>query len=72
MRAMNVSYTSRSRFLLTFVFYTIHMAVVVAIQQVLLGQPVHLNMGYQAGAAAVNSLLAVFLFGLLNRFKIRN
>jgi rod shape-determining protein MreD len=61
-----------SRFLLTFVFFTIHLAVFVAIQQALLGQPVHLNMGHEAGAAVANSLLAVFLFGLLNRFKIRN
>jgi rod shape-determining protein MreD len=61
-----------SRFLLTFIFYTIHLAVFAAIQQALLGQPVHLNVGYQAGAAAINSVAAVFLFGLLNRFKIRN
>jgi rod shape-determining protein MreD len=61
-----------SRFLLTFFFFGVHLAVFVAIQHALMGQPVHLNVGHEAGAAVANSLLAVFLFGLLNRFKIRN
>jgi rod shape-determining protein MreD len=61
-----------SRFLLTFFFYGVHEAVFLAIERELMGQPVHLNMGHEAGAAVVNSLMAVFLFALLNRFKIRN
>ena len=61
-----------SRFLLAFFFYGIHQAVFVAIQRELMGQPVHLNIGHEAGAAMANSLMAVFLFALLNRFKIRD
>jgi rod shape-determining protein MreD len=61
-----------SRFLLAFFFYGIHLAVFVAIEHELMGQSVHLNVGHEAGAAVANSLMAVFLFALLNRFKIRN
>jgi rod shape-determining protein MreD len=60
-----------SRFLLVFFFYGIHQAVFMAIERELMGQAVHLNVGYEAGAAVVNSLMGVFLFGVLNRFKIR-
>lgn len=60
-----------SRFLLTFVFYAIHKAVFTSIERNLMGQPIHLNLGHEAGAAVVNSVMAVFLFALLNRFKIR-
>ena len=61
-----------SRFLLTFFFFVFHRAVFAAIQHYLMGQPVHLNVGHEAGAAAANSVMAVILFALLNRFKIRN
>lgn len=61
-----------SRFLLAFVFYGIHQAVVVGIERELMGQAIHLNLGHEAGAAVANSLMAVFLFALLNRFKIRD
>ena len=60
-----------SLFLLVFFFYGVHQAVFLAIERELMGQMVHLNLGHEAGAAVVNSLMAVFLFGLLNRFKIR-
>jgi rod shape-determining protein MreD len=60
-----------SRFLLVFFFYGVHQAVFLAIERELMGQMVHLNLGHEAGVAVVNSLMAVFLFGLLNRFKIR-
>lgn len=60
-----------SRFLLTFVFYAIHKAVFVTIERNLMGQSIHLNLAHEAGAAVVNSVMAVFLFALLNRFKIR-
>lgn len=60
-----------SRFLLTFAFYAIHKAVFTVIERNLVGQPVHINLGHEAGAAVVNSVMAVFLFALLNRFKIR-
>jgi hypothetical protein len=36
-----------------------------------MGLPVHINVGYEAGAAVANSLMGVFLFAVLNRFKIR-
>jgi rod shape-determining protein MreD len=61
-----------SRFLITFFFFTVHLLVFAGIQHALLGQAVHLNIGHEAGAAVVNSVLAVFLFGLLNRIKIRD
>jgi rod shape-determining protein MreD len=61
-----------SRFLLTFFFYGVHQAVFLAIQRELMGQQIHLNPGHEAGAAVANSLMAVFLFALLNRFKIRD
>jgi rod shape-determining protein MreD len=61
-----------SRFLLAFFFYGVHQAVFLAIERELMGQSVHLNVGHEAGAAVVNSMMAVFLFALLNRFKIRD
>jgi rod shape-determining protein MreD len=61
-----------SRFLLVFFFYAIHQAVFVAIERELMGQTIHLNLGHEAGIAVANSLMAVFLFALLNRFKIRD
>ena len=61
-----------SRFLLTFFFYVVHLAVFVAIERALMGQQVHFNLGHEAGAAVANSVMAVFLFALLNRFKIRD
>lgn len=60
-----------SRFLLTFVFYVLHLAVLAVIQYFLMGQAVHLNLGHEAGRAMLNSVLSVFLFALLDRFKIR-
>jgi rod shape-determining protein MreD len=60
-----------SRFLLVFFFFGVHQAVYLAIERELMGQAVHLNVGHEAGAAVVNSLMGVLLFGLLNRFKIR-
>ena len=60
-----------SRFLLMFVFYVFHLGVLIAIQRWLMGQTVHLNLGHEAGAAMLNSVMSVFLFALLDRFKIR-
>ncbi len=60
-----------TRFLMTFVFYVLHLGVVLAIEHWLVGQPVHFNLGHEAGMAVVNALMAVFLFSLLNRLKIR-
>lgn len=61
-----------SRFLLTFFFYAVHKAVFVAIERELMGQSVHINFGHEAGVAVANSLMAVVLFAVLNRFKIRD
>jgi rod shape-determining protein MreD len=61
-----------SRFLLTFFFYAVHKAVFVAIERELMGQSVHINLGHEAGVAVANSLMAVFLFAALNRFKIKD
>ena len=58
-----------SRFLLTFFFFVVHRAIFEAIRHYLLDLPVHLNVGHEAGVAVANSILAVFLFGLLNRLK---
>ena len=60
-----------SRFLLAFLFYGIHQAVFMAIEYELMGQSVQFNLGHEAGAAVANSVMAVFFFALLNRFKIR-
>jgi len=61
-----------SRFLLTFFFYAVHKAVFVAIERELMGQSVHINLRHEAGVAVANSLMAVFLFAALNRFKIKD
>jgi rod shape-determining protein MreD len=61
-----------SRFLLTFMFYALHLAVVLTTERWLMGQHVHFNLGHEAGAAVVNSVMAVFLFAGLSRFKIRD
>ncbi|HVJ05542.1 MAG TPA: rod shape-determining protein MreD [Candidatus Saccharimonadales bacterium] len=61
-----------SRFLLAFFFYAVHQAVFVAVERELMGQSIHVNLGHEAGAALANSVMAVFLFALLNRFKIRD
>jgi rod shape-determining protein MreD len=60
-----------SRFLLAFLFYGVHQAVFMVIERELMGQSVQLNLGHEAGAAVANSIMAVFLFAVLNRFKIR-
>jgi rod shape-determining protein MreD len=60
-----------SRFLLAFMFYGVHQLVFMAIEHELMGQSVQFNLGHEAGAAVANSIMAVFLFALLNRFKIR-
>jgi len=61
-----------SRFLLTFFFYGVHQAVFFLIERELMDVPVHLSAGHEAGAAVANSVMAVFFFALLNRFKIRD
>jgi len=61
-----------SRFLLTFFFYGVHLLVFAAIERELMGQSVHFNLGHEAGVAVANSVMAVFLFALLNRLKIRD
>jgi rod shape-determining protein MreD len=61
-----------SRFLLTFFFYAVHQAVYVLVERELMGHSIHLNLGHEAGAAVANSVMAVFLFAFLNRFKIRD
>lgn len=60
-----------SRFLLTFFFYGVHQLVFWGIQHYLMGLPVHMTIGMEAGGAVTNSILAVFLFQALNRFKKR-
>jgi rod shape-determining protein MreD len=61
-----------SRFLMTFFFYALHLGVFIAIERFLMGQSIAFNLGHEAGAAVANSLMAVFLFAVLNRFKIRD
>jgi hypothetical protein len=50
----------------------VHQAVFMAIERELMGQSVNLNLGHEAGAAVANSIMAMFLFAFLNRFKIRD
>jgi rod shape-determining protein MreD len=60
-----------SRFLLTFFFYGVHQAVFLLIERELMGVPLHLYVGHEAGAAVANSLMAVFFFAFLNRLKVK-
>ena len=60
-----------SRFLLTFFFYGVHQAVFLLIERELMGVPLHLYVGHEAGAAVANSLMAMFFFAFLNRLKVK-
>ena len=58
-----------SRFLLTFVFFHLHNAVLVLTNRVLLGQREPYLEARLIIASVVNSFVAVFLFALLDKFR---
>ncbi len=60
-----------SRLLLTFVFYLIHQIVYFIVARFLAEQILAWRWGYSALAALANSILAVFLFAFLDRFRQR-
>lgn len=60
-----------SRFLMTFGFFVIHRVIYVVIALGLVGVDERFNWGHTLVAALANALLAVVLFGLLDRFKQR-
>jgi hypothetical protein len=58
-----------SRFLLTFVFFHLHNAVLVLISQVLLGQHEPYLETKLVIASIVNSFVAVFFYALLDKLR---
>jgi hypothetical protein len=58
-----------SRFLLTFVFFHLHNAVLVLISRVLLGQHEPYLEARLVIASVVNCVVAVFLYPLLDRLR---
>jgi len=60
-----------SRFIMTFVFYVLHQLVYFTVARGLVGETILWYWGHEIGAALANSLMAVVLFALLDRFKIR-
>jgi len=60
-----------SRFLMTFGFYLLHQFIYAFIDLVLVGAAEPLKWGHLLLAAVTNGLLAVVLFALLDRFKLR-
>jgi rod shape-determining protein MreD len=61
-----------SRFLMTFAFVLIHKFIYMAIDLLLVGGSEAWNWGHTAVAALVNSLVAVVLFAVLDKLKLRN
>ncbi len=60
-----------SRFIMTFIFYVVHQMIYFSVAHGLLNEGIAWNWGREAGAALANSLMAVVLFAILDRFKIR-
>jgi rod shape-determining protein MreD len=60
-----------SRLLMTFAFYLIHQSVYFLVARGLAEQTMAWRTGHQALAALANSLLALFLFAVLDRFRLR-
>jgi rod shape-determining protein MreD len=61
-----------SRFLMTFAFVLIHKFIYMAIDLLLVGGNEAWNWAHTAVAALVNSLVAVVLFAVLDKLKLRN
>ena len=60
-----------SRFIMTFVFYVLHQLIYFSVAHGLINDTTAWNWGHEVGAALANSLMAVVLFAVLDRFKIR-
>jgi rod shape-determining protein MreD len=61
-----------SRFLMTFAFVLIHKFIYMAIDLLLVGGSEPWNWGHTLAAALVNSVVAVVLFAVLDKLKLRN
>jgi len=61
-----------SRFLMTFAFYLIHRLIYTIIDILLVGAKEPQNWGHLLFSAICNGALAIPLFALLDRFKLRN
>ena len=61
-----------SRFLMTFAFVLIHKFIYMAIDLLLVGGSEPWNWGHTLVAALVNSVVAVVLFAVLDKLKLRN
>jgi rod shape-determining protein MreD len=59
-----------TRILLVFAFYLFH-RLVLQLVRVLVQMPIELSWGYELGAALANALLAVAVFWILDKVKIR-
>jgi rod shape-determining protein MreD len=60
-----------SRFLMTFAFYAIHQVIYFSIARGMAAQTLDWHWGQQAAFGVANSLMAVFLFTALDKFKQR-
>jgi len=60
-----------SRFIMTFIFYVLHQLIYFSVARGLVNETITWNWPHEAGAALANSLMAVVLFALLDRFKMR-
>lgn len=60
-----------SRFLMTFAFFVIHQIIYFSIARGMAGQSLGWHWGQQVAYGVANSLMAVFLFALLDKFKQR-
>ena len=61
-----------ARFALTAAFFVVHQGTIVLTRRILLAQPEPWFNGHLAIAAFINALIAVFLFLLLDRLRIRS
>jgi hypothetical protein len=57
---------------MTFGFYIVHQAIYFTVARGLVDLPMEWRWGHALGAALANSLLAVVLFTILDRFKARS
>ena len=53
------------------IFYVLHQLIYFSVAHGLVNDTTAWNWGHEAGAALANSLMAVVLFAVLDRFKIR-
>jgi rod shape-determining protein MreD len=60
-----------TRLLLTFIFYVVHQTVYFLVARGLLGLTLGWNWLHELGAASANAVLAVALFAVLDRLKLR-